>query len=102
MQVISAVVTRQDLRGVAWVAHDGIEIKNSIKCLPGANPGVDFLTHGFFFRSVKGERRVLEESVFERQHRRPDHTNSFAMRALDELSITSDQTCGADHLALRR
>src|SRR5215468_5825282 len=47
MQVVSAVVFRKQLRGMAWVTQDHIEIDHTIEFTTAANPVVNLLTHGF-------------------------------------------------------
>jgi hypothetical protein len=58
MQMVSAVVTREQLRWVARVAQDLVEIDHTIEFTAGANPIVDLLAHPFLLRREKSDRRV--------------------------------------------
>src|SRR5581483_242897 len=58
MQMVAAVVTRQQLCGVARVPQNGIEIDHPIEFTALENPLVDLPTHAFLFRSVEGDGRA--------------------------------------------
>jgi hypothetical protein len=44
MQVVPAIVCRKQLRGMAWVTQDRIEIDHTIEFTTAANPVVSLLT----------------------------------------------------------
>ena len=50
MQVIAAVVDRQELCRMIRVAHDRVEIDHSVERVAGADPLVDHLTLGLVLR----------------------------------------------------
>jgi hypothetical protein len=61
MQVVSAVVFRKQLRGLAWVTQDGIEVDHTIEFTTTANPVVDLLPYGFPLGSIKSGNQPFEE-----------------------------------------
>lgn len=59
MEMISAVVGRKQSGRVAGIAHNVVEIYNSVKCTAGAYPVVDLLAHYFLLRGLEAIRRNL-------------------------------------------
>src|SRR5262245_42922931 len=53
MQMVSTVVCRKQLCGMAWVTQDRIEINRPIEFTAAANPVVNLLTYGFPLGSIK-------------------------------------------------
>src|ERR1700730_8753657 len=56
MQMVSAVVNREQSRGVARVPQNHVEIENIIEFSAAAYPVVDLLPHDFFLGTIKGDR----------------------------------------------
>ena len=92
VQMISAVVSRQQLRGVAWVAHDFVEIDHSVEFAAAADPGVDLLTNLFILGSVKADRGLTEGRVLKRRDRRPYDSNSLFVGAGKSYCFCSTTT----------
>ena len=78
MQMIPAVVSGQQLCGVARVVHPFVEIDHAIEFTAAADPGVDFLTDFFFLGRVKAvKERIAEDRVLEGWNRCADGSDSF-------------------------
>src|SRR6476660_7117054 len=94
MQVVSAVVTREQLRGAARVQQNRVEIDRAVEFTAAKDPGVDLLAHAFFLGSVKSDRRrrrpQIQKRVFEWWVGRTDDSNSLLVRPRDELAIPRD------------
>ena len=56
MQMVSAVVNREQSRWVARVLQNHVEIEDIIEFTAAAYPVVDLLTHDFFLGTLKGYR----------------------------------------------
>jgi hypothetical protein len=70
MQMVSTVVSREQLRRMSRIAYNRIEINHAVEFFAAENPGVDLLSHPFFLRSVESDRRPrrpqIQKRVFER------------------------------------
>jgi hypothetical protein len=70
MQMVSTVVSREQLRRMSRIAYNRIEINHAVEFFAAENPGVDLLSHPFFLRSVQSDRRPrrpqIQKRVFER------------------------------------
>ena len=99
MQVVSAVVTREQLRGVARVPQNQVEIDHSIEFGAAQDPVVNLLTCGFPFGSIKSDCRFGERRVLKRRVRRPNDSNALLMGTRDELTIAGDNVLSAYLLA---
>jgi hypothetical protein len=58
MKMVSAVVTREQLRGVARVTQNRIEIDDAVESTAAEDPSVDLLSHALFFASVESVSRL--------------------------------------------
>src|SRR5205085_649221 len=87
MQMVSAVVSREQLRGVARVSHNLVEINHCIEFSAVADPSVHLLPHLFFLRSGKADQRRTEDRVLERWDRSPNDSNPLFVGARYELTI---------------
>src|SRR5262250_2560318 len=55
MQMVSAVVARQQLLWVAWVSQNSVKVHHAIEFAAAENPLVDLLAHTFFLGSVESD-----------------------------------------------
>src|SRR5438270_2444867 len=101
MQVVAAVIAGEQSRRVARVSHHRVEIDHGIEFSPAANPGVELEAHAFFLGRRKADQRRRKDRTFERWNGRPKDSNTFLMRARDELTIPGDQTLDAHTLRQR-
>src|SRR4029077_2328751 len=77
MQVVSAVVCRKQLRGMAWVTQDRIEVDHTIEFTIAANPVVNLLTYGFPLGSIKSGNQPFEGRVLKWRVCRPNYSNAL-------------------------
>src|SRR5690349_1698369 len=97
MQMVAAIVSGQDLCGVAGVANSFVKIDDAVKFAAGADPGVDFLADLLILGAVEMiKERILEDCMLERRNRRADDADSFFVSAGDELTIAGDQVLSGD------
>ena len=102
VQVIAAVVSGQDLRGVVRVADGFVKIDDAVEFAAGADPGVDFLADLLVLGAVETViERVAEEGVLEGWNRGADDADSFFVSAGDELTIAFDQVLSGHGFGLR-
>src|SRR5947208_191263 len=80
MQVIAAVILRQELRGLLRIPGRGVEIDHAVERLARPDPGIDGGTLG-----LAGRREVA--SALERSQRRANHLEPARVRALDDLLL---------------
>src|SRR6266481_1985926 len=96
MQVVSAVICMKQLRRMAWVTQDRIEIDHTIEFTTAANPVVNLLTHGFPLGSIKSGNQPFEGRVLKWRVCRPNDTNPVSMATRDELTIAGDDVLITD------
>src|SRR5215472_4443009 len=89
--MIPAIVSRQQLCGMAGITHRRIEVNHTIELTLATNPVVDFLTHLFLFGRVKVlEERLTEECMLEGRDCGADDPDSLLMSARYEPAIAGD------------
>jgi hypothetical protein len=96
MQVVSAVVFRKQLRGMAWVTQDRVEVHHTIEFTTAANPVVDLVTSGFPIGSIKSDNLPFERRVLKWRVCRPNDTNVLSVATRDELAIAGNDVLSAD------
>src|ERR1700685_3656208 len=96
MQMVSAVVFRKQLRGMAWVTQDGIEVDHTIELTTTANPVVNLLTYRFPPGSIKGDNQPFEGRVLKWRVCRSNDTNALSMATRDELAISGNDVLSTD------
>ena len=96
MQVVTAVVCRRQLRWMAWVTQDRIEIDHTIEFTTAANPVVNLLTYGFSLGCKKNGNQPFEGRVLKWRVCRPNDTNAVSMATRDELTIAGDDVLSTD------
>src|SRR5437868_8132208 len=94
MQMVSAVVSREQLRGVARVSHNLVEINHCIEFSAVADPSVHLLPHLFFLGSGKADQRLTKDRVLERWDRSPYDSNPLFVGARYQLTIADYQALG--------
>src|SRR5690348_12333676 len=102
VQVVAAVVSGQDLRGVVRVADGFVKIDYAIEFAARADPSVDFLADLLVLGTEEMViERVAKQGVLEGRNRCGDDADSFLVSARNELTIAGDQLLRGDAFGLR-
>src|SRR5215475_8212358 len=101
MQVVSTVVCGKQLRAMAWVPQNRIEIDHAIEFTTAENPRVNLLTYRFPLGSIKSRHQSLESRVFKWRVCGPNDSNMLLVTTGDELTIAGNNVLGAYTLAWR-
>src|SRR5262249_59422084 len=99
--MISAVVRRQQPRGLARVSQDLVKIDHRIEFTAAADPGIDLLTNEFFLWGVEADSGRVKGRVLERRVSRPNDSNSLFMCARYSLAVAGYLALGAHALCCR-
>src|SRR5262249_18580427 len=95
VQMIAAVIQREQPRRVARVAHNFVEIHDGVEFAASADPRVDLVPRCFFLRREEMDLRMFEHRVLDGGDGGSDNKNPLLMRARDQLAIAGDDALGA-------
>lgn len=100
VQVVPAVVPRQQSRGAGGIPYRSVEIDDSIEFTAAAHPRVDRLPGLLIIRTIKAVKEGLtEECLLEWRDRCSNRSNSVLVGARYKLSIARYQILRSDRFA---
>src|SRR6266478_6711249 len=98
MQMIPAVVLRQQAPWTIRIANDGVEVDDGIELVRGAHPRVQLLARCFFLGRVEAGHRV---GVLERRHGGTNDSQPPFVCERNESALASDELIDRGPLRLR-